>query len=294
MPPEVKAASKWLLSLTTYTGLVVAVWALPWSASAKATVLGVFILIAVMVVVLAKTGATRREIKALKLEKEALERQISDADYASDLENGMIALAHALTQLPTDDSQNHFYEVEESYRIDGNDATYKYTLRGVRVAEGSADYLAFKVSGDSPADASTLLAEAVDLTTGDPLSIAFLRDDLYFKVIQVIFRPPLAKSDTFKIEITLRWSGTFPRTRRRDYLFSTWSQFASLGIDRLTCKLSSDLELKNVVLEELRDGRRQRSDTQPKIISAHGRCDVTWVSTSPGALYLLQFEKVYH
>jgi hypothetical protein len=294
MAPEVKAASKWLLTLTTYTGTVVAIWTLPWSSVVKATVLAVIILCAVMVMILAQAVAGRQQIKALLRDKELLEKQLADADSASDLENSMIALAHALSQPPTSDSNNHFYEVVETYRIDGSDATYRYTLRGMRIADGTAGYLAFKVSGDSPADASSLMAEATDLSTGDPLSIAFLRDDTHFKVIQVIFKSPLAQNDQFNIEISLRWNGTFPRVRRRDYLFSTWSQYASQGIDRLTCRLNSDLEVRNVVLEELREGRRHRSETQPKIVNAHGRCEVTWVSNNPSALYLLQFEKVYH
>jgi len=50
---------------------------------------------------------------------------------------------------------------------------------------------------------------------------------------------------------------------------------------------------RHVVLEELRDAKRQRSAIQPKIINAHGRCEVTWSVAGPSALYLLQFEKVY-
>lgn len=293
MPSEVKTASKWLLGLASYTGTVVGIWTLPWSSGIKTAVLAILILGAVLVVVTAEAMAGQRRVKELQRENEFLEGKLADAG-ASDLENSMIALAHTLTEDPLSDSNHHYFEIMETYRLDGNDATYRYRLRGRRVTEGTSAYLAFKVSGDAPADASSLMAEATDLDTHEPLSIAFLRDYTHFKVIQVIFKVPLAKDDHFNVEISLRWNGTFPRVRRRDYLFSTWSHYAVQGIDRLTCKLNSDVEVRNVVLEELRDGERHRSETQPKILNTHGRCEVTWVSSNPSALYLLQFEKVYH
>jgi len=68
--------------------------------------------------------------------------------------------------------------------------------------------------------------------------------------------------------------------------------YAAKGIDRLTCRLSSDLELKNVVLEEIKNAKRERSRTPTKIIINRGRWDVTWLVDRPDSLYLLQFEKV--
>jgi hypothetical protein len=294
MSPEIKKASAWLASLATYTGFVVGVWALPWSTSVKIVVLAFAVLFAAMVVLIAAVAKTRREMVALQERNAELQAKAAEAEDALELENGMVALAYMLTEDPTADTDNHYTEVVESYRIDGSDATYQYQLRGRRVADGNAAWLEFKVSGDAPADASSLLAEAVDVATGQPLSIAFVRDESYFKVIQVIFKEPISSGDSFDIDVTLRWGGTFPLGRRRDYLFAHWGQYARRGIDRHTCKLSSDVEVRNVTLEELKDGRRARSKTQPKIVSAHGRCEVTWSSSAPSVLYLLQFEKVYN
>jgi hypothetical protein len=294
MPPELKTASTWLASLVTYTGFVVAIWELPWSTPTKVVLLALIVMVAVTVVIAARAAQVRRELVQMLERNIVLEAQVADADDTNELENGMIALFHILTEEPTTDLDNHYTEVVESYRIDGSDATYEYQLQGVRVAEGNAASMEFKISGDAPSDASSMLAEAMDGATRERLGIAFVRDESYFKVLQVIFKEPIASGERFNIDVTLRWRGTFPRGRRRDYLFSHWGLYARRGIDRLTCKLSSDVEVRHVILEELKDGRRHPSETQPKIVSAHGRCEVTWSAMGPNVLYLLQFEKVYN
>jgi len=279
MSPELKRTSALMASLIGYTGFVVGIWATPWSLSTRIVLLVVVILIGVAAWAYFRGEQARRELRA----------------RAADLEGGMVALAFMRGEEPIADLQNHYSEVVESYRIDGDDATYKYTLRGQRVAEETGEFLVFKVSGDSAVDASNMLAEAVDLTTNTPLSVNFIRDESYFKVIQIIFKSPIAQGETFDIEVTLRWAGTFPRARRHDYFFSSWGLYARCGIDRLVCKLSSDLEFRNVILEESRGGGHPvRSPFQPKIDSVNKRCEVTWSSTNPGVLYILHFEKVSH
>ena len=305
MGPEIKAAAKLLVSLATYTGLLIRVWTLPWSVSIKATLSGALLLVAMIIFMIARLATASRKIKRLenanlafqeKLTEstQLLQQQIADAEVAKELEEGMVALAYLLRQTPTADDENHYYSVQETYSIDDSDGSYKYVLHGTREVEGTGEFLFLKVGGDAPADASSLVVEAIDLLKREPLNIAFTHDGEYLKVLQVIFKAPLEMGQEFKIMVTLGWPGTFPRSRRRDYLFSHWGLYAARGIDELTCRLSSDLEVKNVTLEEIKNGMREHSTTQHhKITRDHGRCDVTWVVKKPDSMYLLQFEKVY-
>lgn len=292
MHDEVSEASKWLISATGYTGLVVGIWSLPWTYSAKIPCLAILILIFILAKSVDRNIRTARILHQVRSENNSLAQRVEDLSYSFDLADGMVALAHTLTQAPAVDAENHYHEVVDNYRIDQDDATYLHELRGRRVLEGSGSGLMIKVSGDTPADASTMSAEATDRQTERPLSVTFIRDDPYLKVLRIEFDRPLAQGDEFHISLSLRWAGTFPRARKVDYVFSSWSIFAAQGIDRYSCTLSSDLQLENIVLEELSDGKRNRAKVQPKIVSRKSRCEASWSTMHPSSLYLLRFEKV--
>ena len=281
-----------LATLATYTGLVVGVWALPWNRGAKVLLLVILILTGALVAAVTGLLAEQRRIRELRSDNDQLMARLADASYVSDLTDGMIALVYCLSQPPLADTDNHYFEVIEKYRVDGDDASYSYGLRGRRVASGVSETIRLKVSGDTPADAVSLVAEASDATSGEPLAMTFVRDDPYFKVMEITFKSPISTGDEFDVSVSLRWGGTFPRVRRSDYLFSQWSLYAGEGIERLSCAVSYDLQLRNVTLEELETGHRRRSAVQPKLVDANGRCELSWVVPNPTALYLLRFEKV--
>ena len=288
---ETKGALSWLAEVGTLVALAFAVAFLP-----------IDVLSRVLVALLLLFGGLIRFLwvlarKRSKALSEAVDRYRSaevsllEVEGRAGLTDGMIALAYHLSQSPMSDPDHHYYEIDEMYRIDGDDATYQYRFRGTRVTPGSTTGLRIKLSGDTPADSKSLLAEARDVT-GAALSVHFVRDDPYFKVAEIMFDHGVSTNDTFDVSVTFRWSGTFPRARSQDYAFSSWSDFATQGVDRIVSTLSSDVDIRAVRLFELSEGRRQLAPVQPKTIRDGGRWEVRWVAEHPTALSLLTFEKV--
>lgn len=204
----------------------------------------------------------------------------------------MIALYYNLAEEPVTDAEHHYLQIEQQYILAGDDATYVFRFNGRRVAPGKTTSMMLKLSGDTPADGDTLGAEVIDRATGTALSSRFSRDDEYFKVLSVELPQPVEENGEFDIQLSFRWPGGFPRARRHDYVFSTWGYYANQGVDRLTFKMISDVDIVGATLEELDEGKRRRARIQPKIIpQAGGRCEVSWSLPSPDAVLLMRFEK---
>lgn len=291
MSEELKSVLAWITYIVTYSAVLIGIWALPWSVSLKGMIIVILILIATIAILSAKVVHLSREALKFKTEKAALVREIADLTYATDLTDGMVALFYSLSQPPGEDHEHHFFEIAQEYRIDGDDASYSFSFNGERIASGQSSIFRLKISGDTPVDAATLVPEAIDSISGNRLPTTFSKDDPYLKVIDVIFDKPLEFGDRFKINVSLRWTGTFPRARQRDYIFVPWGPYCVGGIERFIGDLSADLEIKNATLEEIVSGHRRRSEIQPKTVERRGRCHVSWVVSNPTALYLLRFEK---
>ena len=292
MRDEFSSVGKWLASAVAYTALVVGIFALPWSITVRSMVIAITILLAITSILVAKIARLNREAKEMQADKESLVRKVGDLGYALDLTDGTVALFYSLAQPPDSDGEHHYFEIRDEYRIDGDDGTYSYYLHGERSASGQSQVFQLKISGDTPADAATLVPEAEDLFTGERLQTKFSTDDPYLKVLDVMFSKPLEEGQSFKLLISLRWAGTFPRARTSDYIFVSWGLYCTKGIDRFFSTLSADVELRNATLEEIDSGKRNPSSIQPKIIEHRGRSRVSWAIDNPSALYLLRFEKV--
>jgi len=289
---EISSVGKWLLYGATYSGAVIGIWALPWSTALKGAAVFILILIVVLGILVGQQARLRRRIVESGTETQSLKEEISELKYAIDLTDGMVGLFYSLSQPPDADHDHHFFEIEQEYRIDGDDATYSFSFHGKRVTDGQSAVLRVKISGDAPADAATLVPEARDSSTDARLQVVFMRDDPYLKVIDIVFSRPVEKDESFKVHFTLRWAGTFPRARRSDYLFSHWGMYCQGGIDRFIGTLSADVQVRNATLEEIENGHRSRSRIQPKTVDRRGRYQVSWIVENPTALYLLRFEKV--
>jgi hypothetical protein len=238
-----------------------------------------------------KLKANSQRLTTVTQEVGDLSNKLGELENVGDLADGMVGLGYYLSQDPRTDDSNHYYEVKESCILYGDDATFDYDLRGYRVVPGETDVLHFKFGGDSPVDADTLGLEAQDLQIKQPLQVRVVRDDPYFKVFQVNLARALSEGDNFHVRISLRWNNTSPRSRRRDYLFSSWGSFAALGVDHLSFRLSADVDVPSATLEVLSGGHRDRARIQPKITNKDGRCELYWAADNPTDLYLLRFEK---
>jgi hypothetical protein len=289
---EITSVGKWLLAGASYTGAVVGIWALPWDVALKGAVVSILILIVILGLLVAQQMRLKRKVAEAGSETQSLREEVSELKYTIDLTDGMVGLFYSLSQPPDADHEHHFFEIEQEYRIDGDDASYSFSFHGKRVVDGQSAALRLKISGDAPVDAATLVPEARDSSTDQPLQVVFTRDDPYLKVIDIAFDRPIEKGESFKLNLTLRWAGTFPRARRSDYLFSPWGIYCQEGIDRFIGRLSADVQVRNATLEEIENGRRSRSRIQPKTVDRRGRCQVSWIVENPTALYLLRFEKV--
>jgi hypothetical protein len=292
MRDEFSSAGKWLAATATYTALVIGVFALPWSITTRAMTIAITILLAILFILIVQIASLNREVKEIRSDRESLAKEIGDLSYAMDLTDGTVALFYSLAQPPDADGENHYFEIRDEYRIDGDDGTYSYYFHGRRTAGGQSTVFQLKISGDTPTDAVKLVPEAEDLVSGERLQVTFSTDSPYLKVLDVMLSKPLEEGESFKLLISLRWAGTFPRARTSDYLFIAWGQYCSEGIDRLTGSLSADIELRNATLEEIDSGKRKRCSMQPKITEQRGRCRVSWAMDNPTVLYLLRFEKV--
>jgi hypothetical protein len=292
MVSRIRQVGAWTAAVLAYTSTALAVWALPWSVSNRLVLLLailLLLLVGILVVLLQRLDRIRVELRTA--EDAAHIAGLTQLELDA-LANGMVAFSYAQSQKPVNDIDHHFISIREEFRIDGDDATFTYELRGRRVNVGASDYLSIKVSGDVPVDAASLMAEAKSLPSDEPLEIEFERDEPYLKVLRIKFATPAIRGQEFRIHLSLRWNGTFPRDRRYDYLFSNWGVYASRGVEKLTTTLSSDLELRDVVLYEIGRGKRQRRPSQPRVQNRHGRCDVSWYTHNPSKVYLLQFEKL--
>ena len=254
--------------------------------------IAIIILLAIITILAAKIAALNRQLRIIQADKESLAREVGDLSYATDLTDGMVALFYSLAQAPSTDKEHHYFEIRDEYRIDGDDGTYSYYFHGERTADGQTTVFQLKISGDTPADAATLVPEAEDVTSGESLRVSFAADGPYLKVLSVTLSKPIEKGESFKLTISLRWAGTFPRARTSDYIFIPWGPYCSEGIDRFAGSLSADIDVRNATLEEINGGKRSRSSIQPKVMEHRGRYRVSWTVDNPTALYLLRFEKV--
>jgi hypothetical protein len=251
----------------------------------------VLVLMAALVVLSYESNKRADEVRVARNEIRLLEDTLRDAQPFSRLADDTLALAYYMSQGPTNDPDHRYNEISETYRLEGDDATYIYRLRATRVTPGATDRLQLKLSGDTPVDGASLQAEARDTITNASLPIGFIRDDPYFKVVEIAFNPNIEEGHSFAIWLSFRWSGTFPRARRNDYTFSSWNDFAPQGVDRLISCVSSDVDIRVAKLFEVSEGRRQLATVQPKTVPTGTRWEVRWTVDKPHALYLLSFEK---
>lgn len=294
MGEDARAVTARTMEACTIVGFAAGIWALPASQSTRLLLLANLVLVIVCVAVFQLNHNHRIALERARAENERLAFTLSKLDGLDELSEGMIALLNFLSQDPIHDTEHHYSLIRERYVIDNDDATYEYELQGRRVVEGYTTHLIIKIAGDTPADQRTILAAACSMNDGSALTVSFVRDDPYFKVLAIELPCSLAIHDTFDIALSFRWAGTFPRARRHDYLFSAWGYVASQGVDRIEGLLLSDVPLQGPVLEELRDGRHKRSVIQPKHVPAdgHRRTEVSWAVDHPNDVYLLRFEKL--
>jgi len=151
------------------------------------------------------------------------------------------------------------------------------------------------LSGDSPADVSSLsLAvtdEAASARFGDG-HVQVVSDLPYLKVFDILFTKPLNKDEYFDLRISCRWDNTFARSRRYDYVFFPWGQYAALGIDKSIGRLVSDVPISDFVLERLESGRLVKERAQPKLVdTAPHHFVLEWEVSNPRHVYILRFTK---
>lgn len=294
MGDDARAVLGRTLEICTIVGLAAGIWSLPMSGPVRLLLLTNLVLAIVCVALLQLNHGHRAALERSRSENERLMFTLSRLDGLDELSEGMVALLNFLSQDPIHDTEHHYSLIRERYVIDNDDATYETELQGRRVVDGYTSHLIVKIAGDTPADQRTILAAARSVDDGNDLPVSFIRDDPYFKILAIELSNPLERNDGFKIAMNFRWAGTFPRSRRHDYLFSAWGYVAALGVDRIEGTLLSDVPLHAPVLEELRDGRHKRSAIQPKHVLRDGRrrSEVSWAVDNPDAVYLLRFEKL--
>ena len=140
--------------------------------------------------------------------------------------------------------------------------------------------------GDSPADTLTMAIQALDKAKRLPLRWNLLKDNPYEKLIEIYFFAPLHPGDTFDIEFSCRWPGTF--TRQEDYVFYPIHYYKH-GVEKLVGELILRAAPSHV--EGLRfDGKTLELDpTQPRMRRRRGEFVITWEIKNPRYIYLLQY-----
>jgi hypothetical protein len=219
--------------------------------------------------------------------------RFAEAEQIGDLTQGVFSLVVNLTEEPRVDAVHHFNCITEEFFIHGNDGSFNWTFDGVCTAQRS-NALVLKVSGDSPSDVNAMDISITDqLANGAPLAYDVLTDRPYCKVIQTYFPRSLGPGGQFKIRFSCRWNNTFPRSRRKDYVFSSWASYAAAGIDRIVGRLVVDLPINNFKLAKLEDGAWTETAHQPREVdSSRTRTELEWNIASPAHVYLLSFEKL--
>jgi hypothetical protein len=124
------------------------------------------------------------------------------------------------------------------------------------------------------------------------LTYDVLTDRPYCKVIQIYFKRSLGSGDPFKVRFSCRWNNTFPRSRQKDYVFSSWASYAEAGIDRIVGRLVVDQSIENFKLEKLEEGVWAKTSHQPREVdSSRNRTEIEWNIAKPAHVYLVSFEK---
>lgn len=292
MDADTRALLTKFAEIATCIAFGIAVWVLPFDRIINVLLLIVAILSALLWIQLFRQRKQHRRADNLQEQLSAAQLALEEREAESQLAEGMVALHYNLSAEPVSDSEHRFLEIDETYFIQRDDATYKYRMRGVRVVEGIGTSIKLKISGDSPADRISLGLEANDSRSGERLHVDFLRDDDYLKVVEIRFPKPLSTDDEFDITLSLLWSGTFPRARRKDYVFSPWGSFALFGVGRLSFRLDVDADIDSADLDEISDGKRRRACVQPKIQHGRGRrSEISWTVDNPSAIFLLRIVK---
>jgi hypothetical protein len=218
--------------------------------------------------------------------------RFANAENVSNLAQSIFSLVVNLTEHPRTDNAHHFRCITEEFFLHENDGTFNWTLDGTCTVHRS-NSLILKVSGDSPIDVVAMGISITDqLHRKSALKYDVLTDRPYCKVIQIYFASPLRDGDPFKIRFSCRWNNTFPRSRSKDYVFSSWASYAAAGIDRISGRLVADLPLQNFRLAKLEDGSWVDTTYQPREIdSSRTRTELEWSIERPAHIYLLSFEK---
>jgi hypothetical protein len=204
---------------------------------------------------------------------------------------GVVALVAHLMEEPRVDLRHRLSFVNETYEINGDDGLYVWTLEGHCIANAPSHDLIVKLSGDSPIS-GTVEIVVKDLESGKQLDYMVLVDRTHSKVVSIFFDQPLQQNDRFSIQVTCRWPGTFPRSRRSDYIFLGWGTYASAGVSRMKGRLSSDRFMSNGRIELLVDGEWVTAPWQPTS-TAHlnGSYVIEWDIPDPTHLYLVSFDR---
>lgn len=218
--------------------------------------------------------------------------RFADAEYISNLAQGMFSLVVNLIEEPRTDSEHHFQCITEEFVVQGNDGTFNWTFDGTCHATRS-NALVLKVSGDSPSDIDALDISVTDELKGrTALTYDVLTDRPYCKVIQIYFKRTLRTGEPFKVRFSCRWNNTFPQSRQKDYVFSSWASYAQAGIDRISGKLVIDQAVDSVKLEKLQDGTWVATSHQPRVMdSSRSRTEIEWNIANPAHVYLISFRK---
>jgi hypothetical protein len=229
-----------------------------------------------------------------KLQREGLQMalQFADVQQIGDLAQGVFSLVVNLTEEPRIDLTHHFNCITEEFFIHGNDGSFNWTFDGACAAHRS-NSIVLKVSGDSPSDVVAMDITVTDeLHGGSALAFDVLTDKAYCKVIQAYFTHALGDGDPFRIRFSCRWNNTFPKSRRKDYVFSSWAYYAGCGIDRIVGRLVADSPIYNFKLAKFEDGSWTETAHQPREVdSSRTRTELEWNIASPAHVYLLSFEK---
>jgi hypothetical protein len=235
-----------------------------------------------------------KQLAKLELSTSGESLAIEEMANIDGLAKGLLGLMVHLTQPPHSDTQHHLTYVREEYVVHGDDGTFNWIVEGYNALDTPSPTLFVKISGDSPLDVTELPLTVLDRLRGDaPLRTACVGDRPNCKAYAVEFQNPLEPRQNFSIQVNCRWKNTFIRTRRRDYVFFSWGEFASLGIDRLTGRLVCDIPIVDFVLERFDDGQRLREPRQPQVMDSSAKHTVLeWEVLNPRSIYVLSFTKL--
>ena len=115
-----------------------------------------------------------------------------------------------------------------------------------------------------------------------------LQDEPYAKLIELLFHRPLGTRDSFDVEFSCRWPGTF--TRREDYVFFPMHYF-QLGVEKLVGRLILDDEPGYIVGMRLVGETSEAEPRQPSLDEREGKFVVSWEIDNPQHIYVLRFSR---